>query len=148
MSVGGFSEPFLDNSPQAASRWRSLRFDQILQEEIQSLESIRQLQTVKLLVDILSTRVGGPIVFSKIANELQVAPRSVKHWIEILERMYFIFLVYPYSKNMPKAIQKPPKVYFFDNGDVMGDEGAKFENLVATHILKRLQFQEDAHGFR
>jgi predicted AAA+ superfamily ATPase len=43
---------------------------------------------------------------------------------------------------------RPPKVYFFDNGDVVGDEGARFENLVATHLLKRIQFLEDRDGFR
>ena len=40
------------------------------------------------------------------------------------------------------------KVYFFDNGDVLGDEGARFENLVASNLLKRLHFLEDRDGFR
>ena len=42
---------------------------------------------------------------------------------------------------------KPPKVYFFDNGDVIGDEGARFENLVASSLLKRLHFLEDYEGY-
>jgi predicted AAA+ superfamily ATPase len=45
-------------------------------------------------------------------------------------------------------VLKPPKVYFFDNGDVLGDEGARFENLVATSLLKRLHFLEDRDGYR
>jgi predicted AAA+ superfamily ATPase len=45
-------------------------------------------------------------------------------------------------------VLKPPKVYFFDNGDVLGDEGARFENLVATSLLKRLYFLEDRDGYR
>ena len=49
---------------------------------------------------------------------------------------------------MPRAVLKPPKVYFFDNGDVLGDEGAKFENLVAASLIKRLHFLEDRDGFR
>ncbi len=49
---------------------------------------------------------------------------------------------------MPRAIVKPPKVYFFDNADAIGDDGARFENLVATHLLKRLQFTEDYGGHR
>ncbi|MCF8146179.1 MAG: hypothetical protein K9N21_19905 [Deltaproteobacteria bacterium] len=28
------------------------------------------------------------------------------------------------TRNLPRAVLKPPKVYFFDNGDVLGDEGA------------------------
>jgi hypothetical protein len=42
---------------------------------------------------------------------------------------------------------KPPKIYFFDNADVIGDEGARFENLVATSLLKRLHFLEDREGY-
>lgn len=45
-------------------------------------------------------------------------------------------------------MEKLPKVYFFDNADVIGDEGARFENLVATHLLKEIQYQEDSTGFR
>ena len=43
---------------------------------------------------------------------------------------------------------KPPKVFFFDNADVIGEEGARFENLVATHLLKRLHYIEDFDGYR
>ncbi len=49
---------------------------------------------------------------------------------------------------MPRAVLKPPKIYFFDNGDVIGDDGARFENLVATSLLKRLHFLEDRDGYK
>jgi hypothetical protein len=49
---------------------------------------------------------------------------------------------------LPRAVLKPPKVYFFDNGDVLGDEGPRFENLVAASLLKRLHFLEDRDGYR
>ena len=47
---------------------------------------------------------------------------------------------------MPGQFKKKPKVYFYDNADVEGDEGARFENLVANHLLKRLHFLEDYTG--
>lgn len=31
---------------------------------------------------------------------------------------------------------------------VLGDDGARFENLVATHVLKRIHFLEDRDGHR
>jgi predicted AAA+ superfamily ATPase len=92
--------------------------------------------------------VGGSIVIKNLAEDLQVSQPTVKHWLEILERMYLIFLVYPYSTNLPRAVLKPPKVYFYDNADVEGDDGARFENLVATHLLKSLHFLEDRDGYR
>lgn len=148
MRVGGFPEPFLDASEQTARRWRKERFDLILREDIRDLERVNEIQNISLLVDLLKTRVGSLIVVSNLAADLQVAPNTVKRWIEILERMYFIFVVRPYTEKISRAISKPFKVYFYDNADVEGDEGAIFENLVATHLLKKIQFTEDSEGYR
>ena len=67
---------------------------------------------------------------------------------EASDLMYLIFVVRPYTQRLPRAVRKPPKVYFFDNADVLGDEDARFENLVATHLLKRLHLLEDREGHR
>ena len=148
MRVGGFPEPFLDSSEKTARRWRKERFDLILREDIRDLEKVNEIQNISLLVDLLKTRVGSLIVISNLAQDLQVAPNTVKRWIEILERMYLVFIVRPYTEKISRAISKPFKVYFFDNADVDGDEGAVFENLVATHLLKKIQFNEDSEGYR
>lgn len=148
MTVGGFPEPFLDNNENEARRWRKDRYDRVLRDDVRDLEPIKDIQTLSLLVDLLRRRVGSPVVVSNLAGDLQVAPQTVKHWLEILERMYLIFIVQPYSKNLPRALLKPPKIFFFDNGDVIGDEGTRFENLVAAHLLKKIQFLEDSQGYR
>ncbi len=57
-----------------------------------------------------------------------------------------LFQVRPYTAKIPRPLQKPPKIYFYDNADVEGDEGVRFENLVATHLLKALQFAQDYSG--
>jgi len=36
--------------------------------------------------------------------------------------------------NVARANKKPVKIYFYDNIDVDGEEGIRFENLVATHL--------------
>jgi hypothetical protein len=149
MKVGGFPEPFLDiDNERTARRWRKERFDLILREDIRDLEKVNEIQNLSLLVDLLKTRVGSLIVISNLAKDLQVAPNTVKRWIEILERMYLIFVVRPYTDKLSRAISKPFKIFFYDNADVEGDEGAVFENLVATHLLKKIQFTEDYEGHR
>ena len=148
LKLGGFPEPFLQGDEREARRWRRERLERITRDDIRDLENIRDIRTLELLIDLLRTRVGGPIVIKNLAEDLQVSPQTVKHWLEVLERMYYIFLVYPFSTNLPRAILKPPKVYFYDNADVDGDLGAKFENLVATHLLKTLHFLEDRDGYR
>ena len=150
MTVGGFPEPFLDGNEQEALRWRRERFDRILKEDIRDLESIKMIQDLGLFVDILRRRGGQLIVLSNIAKELQISPKTAKLWLEALNRMYVCFSVPPYTKKLPRAIQKPPKVYFFDNGDIISenDEGPRFENLIATHLLKKIHYLEDSKGFQ
>ena len=148
MTVGGFPEPFLEGDERAARRWRRERFDRVLREDVRDLEPVRQIQLLSLFVDLLRHRVGSLVVFSNLAEDLQISPKTAKAWLEVLERMYLVFCVRPYTRNLPRAVLKPPKVYFFDNGDVLGDEGARFENLVATTLLKRLHFLENRDGYR
>ena len=148
LSMGGFPEPFLTNDARFAKRWRRDREDRVLRDDLRDLEHVREISAITLLVASLRQRVGGLVVVGNIAQDLQVSPNSVKHWITLLERMYLVFVVPPFTQGVPRAIQKPPKVYFFDNGDIEGDEGARFENLVATHLLKWLHWLEDHEGDR
>lgn len=148
MTVGGFPEPFLDGDETEARRWRRERFDRILRDDIRDLELVKDIQTMSLFLDALRTRVGGLVVLSNIAQDLQTSPQTLTRWLEIFEKMYLVFVVKPYTKNLPRAVQKPPKIYFFDNADVIGDDGARFENLVASHLLKKINFLEDRDGYR
>jgi len=148
MTLGGFPEPFLDGDERIARRWRRERFDRVLREDVRDLEPIRDIQLLSLFLDLLRHRVGGLVVLSNLAGDLEISPKTAKAWLETLERMYLVFSVRPYTKSLPRAVRKPPKVYFFDNGDVLGDEGARFENLVATSLLKRLHYLEDSQGYK
>jgi predicted AAA+ superfamily ATPase len=121
----------------------------VLREDVRDLESIRNISALSLLLDLLSSRVGGLIVASHLAQDLQVAPKTIIHWIEILERMFLIFPVRPYSKVLARAIRKSPKIYFYDNAEVESQtDGSRIENLVATHLFKKLHFLEDSTGDR
>jgi predicted AAA+ superfamily ATPase len=91
---------------------------------------------------------GGIVTLNNIATDLQISPSTAKAWLKVIEKTYLAFAIYPYTKNVPRSILKPPKVFFYDNADVLGDEGARFENLIATTLLKRLNFMEDYYGDR
>lgn len=150
MTVGGFPEVFLDGNEQEARRWRRERLNQIIKDDIRDLQSIKLVQDLDLFVEALRRRVGHLVVFSNIANDIQVSPKTTKHWLTLLDQIYLSFSIWPYTKNLSRALQKPPKVYFFDNLDVIceKDEGPRFENLVATHLLKKIHYLEDSKGLQ
>lgn len=148
LKVGGFPEPFLDNSEREARRWREERNSRILKDDIRDLEGVKQIGQMGLLLEMLKSRVGSLISMNSIAEDLQVSPLTVEKWIEIFERMYLVFTVRPYAKSLPRGIKKAFKVYFYDIADVDGDEGARYENLVALHLLQQVHFWQDYQGYK
>ena len=118
MSLGGFPEPFLSGDEREARRWRQARLDQVIRGDIRDLEMVRNIQGLSVFLDLLRSRVGGMVVLSNLAQDLQIAPQTAKAWLEVIERMYLVFKVTPYARSISREIRKPLKVYFFDNGDV------------------------------
>ncbi|MBI2343985.1 MAG: ATP-binding protein [Deltaproteobacteria bacterium] len=146
LRFGGFPEPFLAQSEKRAARWRKQHLERIVREDVQDLEPVRDIQTMLLLIDLLRARVGSPISMASLARDLELSPHTVKKWIHTLEHMFVCFVVTPYHRNIARAILKEPKIYFFDTGAVLGDDGARLENTVAVSLLKHLHYLEDSAG--
>ena len=148
ITIGGFPEPFLKGSENYAKRWRRTHLDTILRQDLLDLERVRDVKSIELLIEMLKGRVGKSVSFSSLANDLQVSIHTVKHWLQILENLYVIFPVRPYSRNIARSILKETKYFFFDCGAVQGEKGARLENLVALELLKELHYLEDTTGSR
>ena len=146
MKVGGFPVPFLKGSDEGAKRWRRSHIDRILHEDIFDVSSLRDIRGLETLVELLRNCVGSTISFESLSRDLQVSPHTVKQWINILESLYVLFIVTPYSRNIARSLLKQPKIYFYDTGFIKEDEGARFENTVACALLKHLHFLEDTRG--
>lgn len=146
LKFGGFPEPLLSQNEVSAARWRRSHIDRILKDDLMEIHPIRQLKQIEILTDLLAERVGSPVSLSSLARDLEVSPHTVKSWIQILESLFVIFIVTPYSKNIAKAILKEPKIYFYDVGRVTAKGGARLENAVACALLKNNQFLEDTLG--
>lgn len=148
LKLGGFPEPFLKNSELEAKRWRKSHLDVILREDLLDLEKVRDIKSIELLIDLLRNRVGSTISYSSLASDLQVSAHTVKHWLQILENLYVIFPVRSYHHNVARSILKDTKYYFFDTGQVNGNEGQRLENTVACALLTELHQREDTLGVK
>ena len=75
--------------------------------------------------ELLSTRVGSTISYNSLAEDLDRDDKTIKNWLRLLERMYVVFRVSPYSKNIARGLKKAGKYYFYDCARVEGDESKK-----------------------
>jgi predicted AAA+ superfamily ATPase len=143
---GGFPEPFSSENDIDADRWRLQYIDGLIRTDILDFERVHDLKSVQTIVEILRRRVGSPVSFNSIAEDVQISPTTVKRYIDILEDLYIVFRITPYSRNIARSLLKEPKIYFYDNGMVMGSEGAQFENLMAISLLKHVYGRTDYLG--
>ncbi|MPZ21729.1 MAG: AAA family ATPase [Luteitalea sp.] len=145
LTLGGFPEPFLSGSQVEARRWSREYRTRLVQDEITSLERVHDLGTLEQLVLALPARVGSMLSVNSLREDLQVNHKTVATWLAILERLYAIFRVSPFGSPRLRSIRKAQKHYHFD-WSLVQDEGARFENLVASHLLKWVHYQQDAQG--
>lgn len=143
---GGFPEPLLAPDPVDADRWRLQYVDGLVREDVLDFERIHDLRALRLLLDLLRGRVGSPVSYRSLAEDLQVAPNTVKKYVQILEALFIVFRVTPYTRNVARSLLKNPKLYFYDTGLVLGGPGPAFENLVAVCLLKHVCALYDQRG--
>lgn len=146
MERGGFPEPYLAESNIDAKRWRRQYMDSLIRTDVFDFNVVQNLRALQLLVELLRRKVGSPISYQSIAEDIQVSPNTVKKYIEILEAIYVVFRVTPFSHNIARSLLKEPKLYFYDSGLVVGDEGIVFENVVANALLKHVMMKIDYHA--
>lgn len=147
MKNGGFPEPYLGDNEVEARRWRTQYIDGLIRTDILDFERIHDFKSISLLLELLRHRVSSPLSYQNISNDLRISPNTVKKYIQILEALFIIFRITPFSTNIARSILKEPKIYFFDNGLVEGGEGAKFENFIALSLLKQTYEEIDQLGY-
>lgn len=145
ITCGGFPEPYLAGSKEYYQRWRRTHFDIILRQDLIDEKSVSDIKSIEVLSELIKGRVGSGVSYSNLARDLQKDHSTIKRWCELLENMYVIFKVMPFSNNVARSLLKEPKFYCFDVGAVQG-QAAQLENIVALSILKRLSFLEDVAG--
>ena len=118
----------------------------LLSTDAFDIEPIQNIRALKTIFEILRIRVGSPISYQSIAEDAAVSPQTVKKYIDILETLYIVFRVTPFSKNIARSLLKEPKIYFFDTGLILNGDGPRLENLTALSLLKHVTAKVDYHA--
>jgi len=148
ITFGGFPEPLLGQRRRELRRWHNQRVDRLVKEDIRDVESIRSLSQLQLLVDSLPERVGSLLSVNALREDLAVAHKTVTHWMDVLERFYYHFRIYPFCDTRIRSLKKNPKLYLWDWSEVPDNGGARLENIVASHLLKLCHYLQDVDGHK
>ena len=147
LQFGGFPEPFVKGNMRHWKRWQREHQSRVIHEDLTTLEHVKEVSQLDLLAQVLPERVGAPLSVNNLRQDLSVAFATADQWISILENLYFCFRIQPYGLPKLRAATKERKLYMWD-WSVCGNPAARFENLVASNLLKYCHKIEDIEGDR
>jgi uncharacterized protein len=146
LKLSGFPEPFLSGKKSFYTRWKQSHSEIILRQDLIEYETPQAIRQIETLIDLLKTKVGGLLSYNSLCEDIGASDKTIKRWVNVLEDHFMAFPVAPLHKNIGRATKKAQKYYFYDTADVDGDDGAKFENLVACALLKQIHYRLDCLG--
>lgn len=145
LELGGFPEPFFGGSEREARRWSREYRTRLIREDVASLERVQDLGALEMLAMRLPELVGSPLSLNALREDLEVSHKTVASWVAVLERLYAVFRLPPFGAPRLRAVRKEQKHYQFD-WSLVPDDARRFENLVASHLLKWVHHQQDVEG--
>ncbi len=143
MAFGIFPEPLLMQNTRKARLWRRERRERVIREDLRDLTRTLELSQIEMLAALIPPRVGSPVSVASFRDLLEVSHATVSRWLNWLKELYYVFEIKPYSNHISRSLKKEGKLYMWDPSEVE-DEAARFENLIACHLLKACHQWTDA----
>lgn len=119
-----------------------------LLKDIFSLDGIRGTSKIMDLLKLLAYQTGNEVSLNELGNQLGMSKNTVEKYLDLLSKVFIIYELKAYSKNLRKEITKSKKWYFYDNGirnaiiddfspiSLRKDVGSLWENYIISERLK------------
>lgn len=146
---GFYPEVFLTKTIPAKRQQLEKITESYLFKDILAFNRVRNSAMVVNLAKALAYQLGNEVNESELANRLKIDRKTVLSYIDILEKGFVAFRLYPFSRNPRREIGQNYKVFFYDLGirnsliddfnslEIRQDVGALWENFL---ILERRKF--------
>lgn len=144
---GGFPEPLFASDEDVLRRFHNERLERLIKEDIRDIETLRDLSSLEILASLLPGKVGSLLSLNSLREDIEVSYKTIALWVDVLERFYYHYRIYPFSANTIKSLRKEPKMYLWD-WSAVENEGARLENMIASHLLKFAHYLYDSQGYK
>ena len=145
LKFGGFPEPYYAQDLAEHRIWTRDRMQKIIREDLRDLENVREISLLEQLGDIIPSKAGGILSIKSLSEDLEVDHKTVQRWLQIFESLYISFRIAPYGSPKIRAVKKEQKIFLWDWSTV-NDPGARWENMIASQLLKYCHYIEDTQG--
>lgn len=87
-----------------------------VERDVQALTQVSNLAAFVKLMRSAAMRTGQQLVYSDLARDADISPKTAAAWVAILQTSGIVELLEPYHVNTTKRLAKTPKLYFMDTG--------------------------------
>ena len=119
-----------------------------LLKDILKVDGIKNSSKMKSLLQMVAFQAGNEVSYEELGTSLQLSRNTVEKYLDLLSKVFIIYRLGSYSRNLRKEVTKAGKWFFADTGirnAVIGDFrplalrqdiGALWENYVINERLK------------
>jgi predicted AAA+ superfamily ATPase len=124
-----------------------------LLKDILIFEGIKQADKILDLLKLIAFQVGKEVSLQELARQLGISKNTVESYLDLLSKVFVIYKVTGFSRNLRKEITKSNRWYFYDNGIRNGiinnftllenrtDVGELWENYLACERIKKQNYR-------
>lgn len=122
-------------------------------KDIFALEGLRHSEKLVRLLQLLAFQIGSEVSLSEIGRQLAMSKNTVERYIDLLGKVFIIFRLTGFSRNLRKEITKNSRYYFFDVGvrnalvgmfnplNLRDDVGKLWETYIISEVQKRIEYR-------
>ena len=151
VALGGYPALLERTDEQRRDAWFSSYINGLLQKDVQQLFNIEGLTEFPRLLKLLASRTSSILNVSELSRTSTIANTTLHRYLSILQTMFLVRLVPPWSSNTGKRLVKAPKLFFLDtglacflagyNGQALTNDGTSaghfLENFVVSEFFKQ-----------
>ncbi len=121
-----------------------------LLKDILEFDGIKNASKMFDILRLIAFQIGTEVSLDEISNNVGIARNTVEKYLDLLSKVFVVFKINGFSKNLRNEITKTNRWYFYDNGIrnalisnfnqlyIRNDAGQLWENYI---ISERVKFQ-------
>ena len=153
---GGFPELQRIHTQRGRNLWFSSYVSTYIERDVRDIGELRHIDRFIHLLNILASRSATLLNKAELSRTAGIEQKTLSNYLSLLEMVFQIKRIQPYSTNLGKRFVKSPKLFFTDSGvlcHLLGLNsketlrnssyyGAILETFVFTELLKAVQYSE------
>ena len=152
---GSYPEIFQWKTLQEKEAYLKEILNSYLFKDLLVFDEIRNSDKIRTLLKLVAFQLGKEVSYDELGKQLGMSKNTVEKYLDLLSKVFVVYKVGAYSKNLRKELSKSSRWYFYDNGirnalidnfkplSLRNDVGELWENYLMVERLKKNNYEQN-----